>query len=186
MITKTSLLRAATHHGIFITSTNSGQCGGVLLASLSPHLNFNLGDDGRALLELIAHGEISPITYTSTRDRTATEENLQTALIERGIPAGVARRLVQLSWLGDTDSSPNCWYYALVLPAHAASADTLRDYPIRRTLKWLGHRTDLTAIHLREACSIALGEVPLATPREQQTARAICARWWNHYAGITP
>lgn len=177
MITRASLLHAASHHGIFAASTPSGQSGAVLLASLD--INLNDDRDCRTLLALIAHEEVTPVACS--RGLYTTEQRFQAELISRGLSKDIARHLGQLSWL----SAPDRWYYALLLPAQALTASSLHDDTIRSMREWLGDRTDLTAIRLREACSIALGEISSATTCACHSARAACARWWNHYAGIT-
>jgi hypothetical protein len=178
VITKTALVHAAVHHGIFAEPTISGQSGSVLLASLDINVNSEL-------LELIARGEVTALAQVSA-DRGAVEHRLQVELVGRGIPEAVARRLIQLSWHVDTSHFPDRWYYALLLPASAATTDTLWDYHIYCMLEWLADRTDPAAADLREACRLALGEISAVMKREQQHARELCVQGWNRYAGISP
>lgn len=124
MITTTSLLHAATHRGIFAAATSHGWSGAVLLASLS--INLSSEHDRRVLLELIASDEITALGNVSA-DQPAAEHWLQAELVERGIPEAAARPLVQRSWLCDTSHVPDRWYYALLLPAQAATVDTLQE-----------------------------------------------------------
>lgn len=180
MITRISLVQAAARHGIFTTPTPSGQTGAVLLASLG--INLNAEHDCRALQQLIASHEITPATFT--RGLYAAEQKVQSELMSRGLSREIAQCLGRLSWLEDAQA-PGRWHYALLLPACALVANTLHDDTIRRMREWLGDRTDLPAIRLREACSIALGEISTAPACTCHGARAACARWWNYYAGIT-